>query len=231
MHECYRVSNWDEIYENNRTREVKTLHWIPVPIKLAGDGYTLIMDKEDGAAIFGTFIAILEIAASCEPRGTLLRRDNLAHTCDTIARMSRVPATLVRRTIDVCTKETMWLEIIDLETGATISQEGATISQEGAPRQQYITEHNNTRQKSNKPRARERFTPPTVQEIAEYCRQRNNTVNPHAFHDHYATRNWIPKGYTRQMSDWKAAVRTWERNSKQQTPEKLSRNPEDFFVK
>ena len=34
-----------------------------------------------------------------------------------------------------------------------------------------------------------------------------------AFFDHHAQRNWIPKGASKQMSDWRAAVRTWFRKA------------------
>lgn len=57
------------------------------------------------------------------------------------------------------------------------------------------------------------FVPPTVEEIQAYCLDRKNSIDPQQFHDHYATRGWIPKGYTRQMKDWRAAVRTWEKNN------------------
>ncbi len=57
-----------------------------------------------------------------------------------------------------------------------------------------------------------RFVPPSIEEVTIYCSERNNNVDPQKFHDHYETRNWIPKGYTKQMSNWKAAVRTWEGN-------------------
>lgn len=58
-----------------------------------------------------------------------------------------------------------------------------------------------------------RFKKPTVDEIKEYCEERKNGINAQSFFDHYEARGWIPKGYTMQMKDWKAAVRTWEKNN------------------
>lgn len=57
------------------------------------------------------------------------------------------------------------------------------------------------------------FSKPTVEEITEYCKERNNGVNPQKFFDYYEVRNWKPKGSTTQMVNWKAAVRTWEGNN------------------
>lgn len=59
-----------------------------------------------------------------------------------------------------------------------------------------------------------KFTKPTVEEIKAYCDERKNGVDPQGFFDHYEARGWIPKGYTQQMKDWKAAVRTWEKFNK-----------------
>ena len=53
-----------------------------------------------------------------------------------------------------------------------------------------------------------RFTPPTVEEVAAYCLERKNHVDPQRFVDFYAAKGWMV-GKNR-MKDWKAAVRTWE---------------------
>lgn len=74
-----------------------------------------------------------------------------------------------------------------------------------------------------------KFTPPTVEMVAEYCRQRNNGIDARHFVDHYTVRNWIPKGSTRQMSDWRAAVRTWERTgfNRKIPPDRAATAPPD----
>ena len=54
-----------------------------------------------------------------------------------------------------------------------------------------------------------RFTPPTVDEVRDYCRERGNAVNASRFVDFYAAKGWMV-GKNR-MKDWKAAVRTWEK--------------------
>lgn len=54
-----------------------------------------------------------------------------------------------------------------------------------------------------------RFTPPSVDEVRDYCRERGNTVDAERFVDFYAAKGWMV-GKNR-MKDWKAAVRTWEK--------------------
>ena len=57
------------------------------------------------------------------------------------------------------------------------------------------------------------FCPPTAANVAEYCRERSNGIDSQAFVDFYASKGWmIGKN---KMKDWKAAVRTWERNNRQ----------------
>ena len=59
-----------------------------------------------------------------------------------------------------------------------------------------------------------RFVPPTVEEVRAYCLERQNGIDPQAFVDFYASKNWMV-GKTK-MSDWKASVRTWEQRRKQE---------------
>ena len=65
-----------------------------------------------------------------------------------------------------------------------------------------------TNPNTNTEKARPRFTPPTVEEVAEYCRERHNKVNPNRFYAWYSANGW--KVGKNPMKDWKAAVRTWE---------------------
>lgn len=65
-----------------------------------------------------------------------------------------------------------------------------------------------TKTKTNIQRAR--FAKPTVDEVAAYCRERNNSVNPAQFVAFYESKGWMV-GKT-PMKNWQAAVRTWENN-------------------
>ena len=55
-----------------------------------------------------------------------------------------------------------------------------------------------------------RFVPPTVEQVREYCDARGNRIDPAAFVDHYTANGWM-RGKNK-LKDWKAAVRTWEKN-------------------
>ena len=54
---------------------------------------------------------------------------------------------------------------------------------------------------------------PTIEEVAEYCRERANAVDPEAFVDYYASQGW-KKANGRPILDWRACVRTWEKTER-----------------
>jgi len=51
-----------------------------------------------------------------------------------------------------------------------------------------------------------RFIKPTIQEIKDYCLERNNNIDAEHFFNYYETRNW------KDIKNWKACIITWEKN-------------------
>ena len=62
------------------------------------------------------------------------------------------------------------------------------------------------------PAKRASFEKPTVEEIAAYCSERKNGIDPQAFFDFYESKGW--KVGAVKMKDWRASVRTWEQRHK-----------------
>lgn len=56
------------------------------------------------------------------------------------------------------------------------------------------------------------FRKPTFEEVSAYCLERNNGIDPEQFIDYYESKGWVVG--KSKMKDWKACVRTWERNRK-----------------
>lgn len=77
--------------------------------------------------------------------------------------------------------------------------------------QEKIEEEGESKEKTPA-ESKRKFSPPSLEEVREYCRQRKNTVNPEAFVDFYTSKGWMV-GKT-PMKDWKAAVRNWEHHEK-----------------
>ena len=68
-----------------------------------------------------------------------------------------------------------------------------------------------------------RFAPPALDDVKAYCSERKNTVDPEHWYSYYEANGWMVG--RNKMKDWKASVRTWEkngysggRNSKQAQP-------------
>ena len=62
----------------------------------------------------------------------------------------------------------------------------------------------------------EKFEKPTVDEIAEYCKERKNGIDAQGFFDFYESKGW--KVGAVKMKDWRACVRTWEQRRKTEQP-------------
>lgn len=69
---------------------------------------------------------------------------------------------------------------------------------------EYIGDNNSAPEKKKK------FVIPSVEEVQAYCRERGNNIDAQHFVDYYSARGWmLGKSH---IKDWKACVRTWERN-------------------
>ena len=78
-----------------------------------------------------------------------------------------------------------------------------------------------------------RFTPPTLEDVTAYCIERANNIDAQHFIDYYTSNGWLVG--KNKMKDWKAAVRTWERNgyssntSRPSKPNTTAQELDDFY--
>lgn len=76
------------------------------------------------------------------------------------------------------------------------------------------TRDNNIKETISNDIVKKVFTKPSIQEIDEYCKERNNGIDANRFYDFYESKNWmIGKN---KMVNWKACVRTWEQRNKKE---------------
>ena len=77
----------------------------------------------------------------------------------------------------------------------------------------------NTEDNINRKNSKERvekeseFVPPTLQEVIEYAKQRNSTVDPVKFYDYFSEGHWIDSE-GKQVKSWKQKFITWEGRGK-----------------
>ena len=128
-----RIKDWEHHFENNRTREVKKMSWLPIPIKHDGDGFTELMNHKDGAAHFGAWLLLVQVAAKCDERGTLLRANGRPHDSTSLERITRCAAKVFDAAIPrLLSHDIGWLEVVDADGVMQNPPEGATISHPAA---------------------------------------------------------------------------------------------------
>lgn len=111
--------------------------------------------------------------------------------------------------------EGRWKKIENLYTNhaSSIASEQLSIASSNALTK--LTKKTNLK-KNNSFKKEKSFFKPSTEEIKEYCNERNNGINAERFFDYYEARGWmIGKN---KMKNWKAAVRTWEKNQNNSSP-------------
>jgi hypothetical protein len=93
------------------------------------------------------------------------------------------------------------------------TQDNTRITHEQHTDNTRITLNKNEKNEKNEKNI---FVIPKIEEIKNYCKERNNKINPLQFYDYYQSKGWYVG--RNKMKDWKAAVRTWEQKDKTKPP-------------
>lgn len=126
---AYRIRDWSKHFENNRTRELKELRFVILPNKHDGDGYTELLDHPNGAAHYGAWVAMVQVASKCDVRGTLMRDGDRPHDPASLSRLTRLPEKVFKEAIPRLV-QVGWIEPLPEhnQSDSTIPQEGATLN-------------------------------------------------------------------------------------------------------
>jgi len=71
----------------------------------------------------------------------------------------------------------------------------------------------NEKNDKNKDLKSVRFTPPTLEEVTNYCNERKNKIDSEHFIAHYTSNGW-KQSNGNLIKDWKSAIITWEKRDK-----------------
>ena len=110
------------------------------------------------------------------------------------------------------TEETGTKEEQNGTNGSKTEQTGTKLPKE----KEKEKEEDKEKEKESTKEPPKRFTPPTVEEVAAYCKERGNGIDPEYFVDYQTARNWVLSN-GKKMQDWKATIRTWEKNGYSKT--------------
>lgn len=71
--------------------------------------------------------------------------------------------------------------------------------------------------------------PPTLDMVKAYCLERGKGVDPETWMNHYQAKGW--KIGKTLIKDWKAAVRTWEKNDNNKTDPPKDESLKDYYAR
>lgn len=94
------IVGWKEHFENADSRKIANLSWFKCPVKMDGLSYRLLVQHKDGAAHFGIWIILLEIAAKCPTRGLLVRSNGIPLDVAGMSLMSGIPESSFKPAIE-----------------------------------------------------------------------------------------------------------------------------------
>lgn len=187
--------------------------------------FLALMRSREGREAFAVFVAMVLVGRERLEEGRACRVDNtdalyLLDSTQTIAHLSGIPEATIEQALRslACVATThnvqpwLGLDAAGRITIRSFFRYNVTPSWGGARPNagRPPTPAVKVPEAPPKP-ARPRFTPPTVEQVAEYCRERGGKVDAQAFHDFYAANGWVQGRAGKPIKDWRAAVRTWER--------------------
>ncbi len=122
----FRIKDWEKHYENNRTRELKKMDWVRVPNSHDGEGYCQMVKGEFGTQVFGAWVACIQVASRCEPRGTLMRKNQTPHTAMSLAERTRLSVAAFEEMLRRAMLPTVnWIELVSLSVVTEIPHSDA----------------------------------------------------------------------------------------------------------
>lgn len=115
-------------------------------------------------------------------------------------------------------------QVINQEDNQQITNNQPTNNQQITTIEEY--KNINIKESNTKVLPKKSFMPPTVDEVKDYCQERNNNVDAESFVNFYESKGWFVG--KNKMKDWKAAIRTWERKDKDKPVEKSKKTKQSF---
>lgn len=75
---------------------------------------------------------------------------------------------------------------------------------------EYEYDYESSKEDKKEIKTKKKFIKPTIDEVSSYCKERGNKIDAQKFIDYYEANGW--QVGRNSMRDWKAAIRTWEKN-------------------
>ncbi len=203
----------------------------------------IVEDMPNGKEYILFYLKLL--CESVDHEGNLRFSDEIPYNDEMLASVTNTNISVVRGAVELFSRlgmmdlmddGTLFMNGVERMIGSAAGNDNAKRQARFRERQKEqllldcydgVTKSNESKSKSKsknkKENIKEKFTPPTLEEVTAYCRERGNNVDPQKFIDFYESKGWmIGKN---KMKDFKACVRTWERN-RNETPKQVVKVPD-----
>lgn len=144
--------------------------------------------------------------------------------------------------LDIKADKTIYMEEVQNMIGSAVDNDNANRQRRFREKQKQlalpdrydaVTKNNESKsiekeidieiEKDTEKKPQKRFAKPTLDEVKAYCQERNKGVDAEKWYNYYSANGW--KVGKNPMKDWKAAVRTWERNDSSGKPKRNDFEP------
>ena len=146
-----------------------------------------------------------------KPGQTVIGRKSLAETLGMSERNVRTALNRLKTTNEIATKATNKFTIVTIVNWESYQYFDDEVTNEVTsevtfkrPASDHTKEYKNIKNKR-----KSGVNPPSLSEVSEYVREMNYKMDPSVFYDYYESVGWTKKN-GQAISNWKAAVRTWE---------------------
>lgn len=111
--QAYAIRKWNEYFENNESRKIKNLSWIPMVNKHDGRGYRRVAALPNSVQVFCGWALMLQVASKMPTRGVLCDDDGALTAADIAAKTGYPEAIFEAAFSALIRPEIKWLELIE----------------------------------------------------------------------------------------------------------------------
>lgn len=160
----------------------------------------------------------------CYFKGIYLEQGQVVTTLSEISEGTNISTRSVRTSLnrlkstnEVTIKTTNKFSIItlnnysDYQGNDKVSDKQVTNKRQTNDKRSYSKEIKEIKEVKEESVCSKKFEPPTLEQVKAYCLERKNGIDAERFIDYYSANGWV-QGRGKPIKDWKACVRTWERN-------------------
>lgn len=211
--------------------------WIKITVDIFDDDkIKLIEAMPDGYALITVWFKLLCLAGKQNNHGVFLITDNMPYTDEMFATIFRMPVQTVRLALQTFEA----FDMVDIVEGVTTipkwekhqnldalernKEQSKLRMREYRARQKQLAVTSQLRNvtqteedieeeidiENKRKSKKEKFTPPTLDEVKTYVQERQSDVDPVKFFEYYEAGHWVD-GKGNPVKNWKQKLLTWEK--------------------